>query len=124
MRSRPKLPQSTKGTVNFVNTSSDNTGTFTLTTDEKPNVAVVIYYPYLDDFKTEDTPAVFMYNSWESVGKTEMAEIYINKAKLHITMTFWYGDQITGVYSSKLPSNTSLTESIVRAAPCTFKIKV
>jgi len=119
-----KLPQSTKAKLALVNTSFDNTGTFTLTTDDKPTVAVVIYDLHLEDFTTDDTSAEFIYNSWESVGKTQMVEISINKDKLNVTVTFWYADLITGVYSSKLPSTCSFTDSIVRTAPCTWKVKV
>jgi len=123
---RSNLSQATKGRLTLVNTRSDDwdTGTFTLTTDEQPSVAVLVYDPFVSDFTTDDISAEFKYNNWALVGKTETVEININRANLHVTMTFWYGDTVTGVYSSKFPPSPSIAESTVRTAPCTWKVPI
>jgi len=118
------LPKTTKGLVAYTTDDPSNSGTFTLGLTNKENVAVTIFYPYLSAFTSTDNTATFSYNNWESVGKTQVAEVSLNKTNLQLTMTFWYGDLITGVYSTGLPSTVQPDESFARVSTCTFKIKV
>jgi len=118
------LPKTTKGVVAFTTDDCSNSGTFTLTLINHENVAVTVFYPFLSAFDSTDNTATFSYNNWEAVGKTETVEISLDKNNLQLTMTFWYGDLITGVYSTGLPSTVQPDESFARVASCTWQIKV
>jgi len=113
-----------KGVINFTTDTNANTGTFNLKLGTNENVDVTVYYPSVLNFTTTDTNNTFVFSDWATLGKTQTAEVFIDKDSLRITLTFWYGDIMTGVFSSLTPNNLTVNSTVSRVALCTWLIKV
>ena len=103
------------------------TGTFSLQiAGSTQKVDVLVYNPNTKanatTFTISDKNAVFIYGDWPSVGKTQTAEVFLDIENWMFTMTLWYGDQITGVFSSPIATSVPWFATSSRTATCTFNV--
>ncbi|KLO05804.1 hypothetical protein SCHPADRAFT_910779 [Schizopora paradoxa] len=111
-------------TFNYDKAGVVPTGTYTLETQTDPSktVTLTVFSPLMQKDFPSTTQGDFIYTDWPTVGKTQTAELYIDKENWMVTITFWYADQTTALFSSPIDDKTDVTSSFTRTSTCTFII--
>lgn len=99
-------------------------GTFSLSTSPNRSVDVKVFSPLFTKDFPKDTRGdyKFIYNDWALVGKTQLAEVYVDTTSSTLTLTFWYGDQVTAVCNGNYDPSVKPESTFARVAPCTFLV--